>query len=122
MIVIVPVDSGNYERLTQIPYPFSRRGTMGKNHPKVTCMDYVTIEVASDYEEAMHTYANIPGVRDYVNATEYEEFVPSSNNGTADDEELYLDPGQCVVKMCACFEKKRRCVINKSDIRLGSIF
>ena len=113
------MDSGSYERLSQVPYPYSRRGTMGKDHPKVTCMDYVTIEETSDYEEALHTYTNIPGVPDYTNVTEYEEFVPSSDDNTADDEELYLDPGQCVVNMRNCFEKKKHCVIDKSDIRLG---
>ena len=115
------MDSGNYERLTQIPYPYSRRGTMGKDRPKVTCMDYVTVGVESDYEEALHTYANIRGVHGCVNAAEYEEFVPSSNNRTVDDNELYLDPGQCVMKMCDCFENKKRCVINKSDIRLRPV-
>ena len=41
-------------------------------------------------------YPNIPCAPDYTNISGYEEFIPSSNSGIMDDEELYLAPGQCV--------------------------
>lgn len=113
-----PVHSNVYESLKRISYRNSQRSTMGKDRPKLTCEDYyVILEEASDYEEALHTYANMLGIPDYFNITDHED-VPNNNN-TAENEEIFVDPGHCVTHMCACFEKKKHCLINESDIRLG---
>ena len=68
----------------------------------------------------MHTYANIAGVPDYTSPSDYEDAPNSiSINTTADDEDVYIDPGHNEELMCTHFREKSRCVINKSDIRFG---
>ena len=90
---------------------------MTRDRPKLTSEDYVVLQEASDYEEALHTYTNIPGIPDYVNVSESEEASNTNIRNSSDDEEIFIDPGHDAVFMCTCFEKKKGCVINKNDIR-----
>lgn len=95
----------------------SHHTTISKDQPKLTCNDYDVLEESSanDYEETLHTYANIPGTPDYSNVSGYDE-ANSSNTPTNDDEERYLDPGHSEADMCTCF-KQKCCLIKESEIR-----
>ena len=107
------LDSDGYESLRQIPLPVLR-STTTKDRLKLAREHYEAVEKTSDYEEALHTYANIPGIPDYSTVSEYEEASNSDN-----DEEVFIDPGHDAADMYTCFEKHMCCVINKSDIKLG---
>ena len=111
--------TSGYEYLKKIPYPTSRRSTVVKDRPKLVGNDYEVVKEVNDYQEALYTYANIPGIPDYVNISESEN--PPIKNNTTDDEDLYIDPGHCPVALRKCFENKKHWMINKNDIRLGLI-
>ena len=111
----MPLDCKDYETLKSShllsPSKF-------KDHPKLICKDYEAIEETSDYEEALHTYANISNVHlaEYLSTTEYDE-VPS--NDVTGEEEIFIDPGHCEADICNFF--KKHCFINQNDVRLENI-
>ena len=111
----MPLDCKDYETLRSShllsPSKF-------KDRPKLICKDYEAIEETSDYEEALHTYANISNVHlaEYLSTTEYDE-VPS--NDVTGEEEIFIDPGHCEADICNFF--KKRCFINQNDVRLENI-
>ena len=109
--------TSGYESLKKIPYPTSRRSTVVKDRPKLTCNDYEVVKETNDYKEALYTYISIPGIPDYVNVSESEDL--SNKNYIADDEDLYRDPGHCPIMLRNSFENKKHCLISESDIRLG---
>ena len=75
------------------------------------------MEKPSDYEDALHTYANIPGMPDYSDVSEYDEVSNGNSGNSPNDEDIFVDPGHNAVDMCTCFEKKMCCLIKNSDIR-----
>ena len=108
----MPLDSKGYETLRLSPLVSPNKF---KDRPKLTCKDYEAMEETADYEEALHTYANISNLplAEHLSTTEYDE-VPS--NDITDEEEVFIDPGHCEADICAFF--KKRCFINQNDVRL----
>ena len=110
----MPLDSEGYESIRRVSCLVSQC-TISKDRPKLTCNDYEFLKETADYEEALHTYANISSIpaAEYLSTSEYDE-VPNSDST---DEEIYIDPGHSEADICTCFKTKKDYLIDKSDIR-----
>ena len=87
--VIVLMDSGSYEHLTKILIHIHDKISWAKIVQRLhTWTKLLYKKQVIMKRPCTLMYPNILCVPDYTNISGYEDFIPRSNSGTMDDEEL----------------------------------
>ena len=93
-----------------------QHNSLGKDHPKRTCNDYIALHKPSNFATALESYSNLEKSFTYDYARTMECSEVSTNV-----EEMYLDPGHSKADICACFERKQFHIIKNEDVRCAAM-
>ena len=92
------------------------KDSTGKSHSRFASNDYEAIINHAEYQTAVNFYSSNTRSSTFFNdsiISEYSEITGVTNN----EEEIYSNPGYSKEDVYTCFEKKKFCMVKRSDIR-----